>query len=126
MPDREVTSDPRTRQQDMSTSKHEAPQTETFFPHGSPQTTVLPGVNYDRLHELLSAITPGSDGPPTVRLAAITTGKVPPFAGWRRSLSREDVALRRWWVSLEISLKRQALELHISHTGVWYVIPGRS
>ncbi len=110
----------------MSSHMPEAPQTETFLSHGSPQTTALPMVNYERLRELLRATTPESEGPPVVRLSAIITGKVPPFAGWRRSPSREDVALRQWWVALEVSLKRQTLELHVSHTGDWYVTSGRS
>jgi len=109
----------------MSNTMHEAPQTETLSSHGSPQTTTLPAVNYQRLQELLRVISAG-EAPASVRLSAIITGNVPPFAGWRRSPSLEDAALRRWWVALEISLKRQALELRVSHTGDWYVSRGRS
>ncbi|MBC7790171.1 MAG: hypothetical protein H7Z74_09525 [Anaerolineae bacterium] len=110
----------------MSKPMHEAPQTESFPSHGTPQSTSLPAVNYEGLRELLSAITPDSGLPPAVPLSAIIAGKVPPFAGWRRSPSREDVALRQWWVALEVSLKRQGLELHVNHAGAWYITRGRS
>ncbi len=121
-----VTQDEHKRQQDMSNPIREAPQTETFPSHGLPQTTSLPAVNYQALRELLSAICPDSGAPASVRLSEIVTGRVPPFAGWRRSPSQEDTALRRWWVSLEVALKRQTLELHVSHAGDWYVSRGRS
>ena len=110
----------------MSKPMHEAPQTETFLSHGTPQPKALPIVNYLLLGELLRAVPAGGKGPATVPLSAILSGKVPPFAGWRRSPSREDVALRRWWVFLEISLKRQALELHVSHNGDWHVSSARA